>query len=302
MSLVIAVKNAKKLLGYRRPLLLKECLTLLEDKSHVFGAGRQLSPVDRVSELGEVMFITYGKSARGFHLSYKKDEEAYHIRVPIPSSLGDWEVAARFAKALAESLKTDLTIDGFPDYNRHNALDFPYQKLLDNHLREIKDNLSQQYSLFLVEGFNRQVSFDEKLMTAICQAESPSLAFSQLLHRLQYLDAYSAKQRFYQRSGSEAILGVYVLTQGCETILPFKPSVELAQMGEVTDEQVSEWQLNLVGHHGDGNKQEDYFTMGTVAYDDFISRLSTDKYEFIDATHIIVAPHTQEELAVLLTT
>ena len=101
---------------------------------------------------------------------------------------------------------------------------------------------------------------------------------------------------FFEDNATKKIIGLYTLTQEVETILPYKPSVEYRNINIVKDEDISSWKLSLVIINGDPDDEESYQGAGDIEYQDFIARLSKDKYRFIDANYIVVTALTQEDI------
>ena len=64
------------------------------------------------------------------------------------------------------------------------------------------------------------------MMDEILASYNPSAEFSKRLTEVQYLDAYSVRQRFYRNGDDGTIMGSYALTQDLPTTLPYKPFVE----------------------------------------------------------------------------
>lgn len=72
----------------------------------------------------------------------------------------------------------------------------------------------------------------------INNSDSPIDTFSNIIKEIQYLDAYSANQQFYQNNEDHRIIGAYTLTENLRTILPYKPSVEYENSNIVKNEEV----------------------------------------------------------------
>ena len=129
---------------------------------------------------------------------------------------------------------------------------------------------------------------------------SPIDTFSNIIKEIQYLDAYSANQQFYQNNEDYRIIGAYTLTENLRTILPYKPSVEFENSDIVKNDEISFWNIALVTINGDENDPNSYQVAGNLNYDDFIKKLPINKYKFIDASYIMVEPLSKEEILDLL--
>ena len=134
------------------------------------------------------------------------------------------------------------------------------------------------------------------MINKIENSDSPIDTFSNMVKEIQYLDAYSANQRFFKNKEDGRIRGAYTLTQNIRTILPYKPSVEFENSDIVKNEDIAFWDIGLVTIDGDENDKNSYNVAAYVDYDDFIKNLPENKYRFIDASYIMVEPLNREEL------
>ena len=66
------------------------------------------------------------------------------------------------------------------------------------------------------------------------------------------------------------------------------------------NDEVSCWNIGLVTIDGDENDPNSYQVEGNLNYDDFIKKLTINKYKFIDASYIMVEPLNKEEILDLL--
>ena len=161
----------------------------------------------------------------------------------------------------------------------------------------MKSGKTDNYTIF---GIDRVVSFNQEMLDKINNSDSPIDTFSNIVKEIQYLDAYSAHQQFYKNKTDGKIIGAYTLTQNLRTILPYKPSVEFENSDIVKNEDISLWNIGLVTINGDENDPNSYQVAGNLNYDDFIKKLTINKYKFIDASYIMVEPLNKEEILDLL--
>ncbi|WP_335995898.1 DUF4299 domain-containing protein [Fusobacterium polymorphum] len=304
MSISFYVKNKKKFLGYEAVLNVEEALTILDKELNSYNTGNidindlLLSPVSNY----ECLLIGEDKvSARGFELSYDNKNKIYAVRIFTPSSREDWLLALEYIKALAKKFNSEIVNERGEVYTVDNIDKFDYENDILYGIEVITSNLksgeAHNYSIF---GIDRVVSFNQEMLDKINNSDSHIDTFSNIVKEIQYLDAYSAHQRFYKNNEDYRIIGAYTLTENLRTILPYKPSVEFENSDIVKNDEVSCWNIALVTINGDENDPNSYQVAGQIDYDDFIKKLPINKYKFIDASYIMVEPLSKEEILDLL--
>ena len=304
MSISFYVKNKKKFLGYEAVLNVEEALTILDKELNSYNTGNidvndlLLSPVSNY----ECLLIGEDKvSARGFELSYDNKNKIYAVRIFTPSSREDWLLALEYIKALAKKFNSEIVNERGEVYTVDNIDKFDYENDILYGIEVITSNLksgeAHNYSIF---GIDRVVSFNQEMLDKINNSDSPIDTFSNIVKEIQYLDAYSAHQRFYKNNEDYRIIGAYTLTENLRTILPYKPSVEFENSDIVKNDEISFWNIALVTINGDENDPNSYQVAGNLNYDDFIKKLPENKYKFIDASYIMVEPLNKEEILDLL--
>ena len=304
MSISFYVKNKKKFLGYEAVLNVEEALTILDKELNSYNTGNidindlLLSPVSNY----ECLLIGEDKvSARGFELSYDNKNKIYAVRIFTPSSREDWLLALEYIKALAKKFNSEIVNERGEVYTVDNIDKFDYENDILYGIEVITSNLksgeAHNYSIF---GIDRVVSFNQEMLDKINNSDSHIDTFSNIVKEIQYLDAYSAHQQFYKNKADGKIIGAYTLTQNLRTILPYKPSVEFENSDIVKNEDISLWNIGLVTINGDENDPNSYQVAGNLNYDDFIKKLTINKYKFIDASYIMVEPLSKEEILDLL--
>ena len=304
MSISFYVKNKKKFLGYETVLNVESALTLLNKELNVYNNKNidindlLLSPVSNY----ECLLIGEDKvSARGFELSYDNKNKNYAVRIFTPSSREDWLLALEYIKALAKKFGSEIVNERGEVYTVDNIDKFDYENDILYGIEVITSNLksgeAHNYSIF---GIDRVVSFNQEMLDKINNSDSHIDTFSNIVKEIQYLDAYSAHQRFYKNNEDYRIIGAYTLTENLRTILPYKPSVEFENSDIVKNDEISFWNIALVTINGDENDPNSYQVAGNLNYDDFIKKLPENKYKFIDASYIMVEPLNKEEILDLL--
>ena len=304
MSISFYVKNKKKFLGYEKVLNVEEALTILDKELNTYNTGNidindlLLSPVSNY----QCLLIGEDKvSARGFELSYDDKNKDYAVRIFTPSSREDWLLALEYIKALAKKFGSEIinergetfTIDNIDKFDYINDILYGIEVITSN----MKSGKTDNYTIF---GIDRVVSFNQEMLDKINNSDSPIDTFSNIVKKIQYLDAYSAHQQFYKNKADGKIIGAYTLTQNLRTILPYKPSVEFENSDIVKNDEVSCWNIGLVTINGDENDPNSYQVAGNLNYDDFIKKLPINKYKFIDTSYIMVEPLSKEEILDLL--
>ena len=304
MSISFYVKNKKKFLGYEAVLNVEEALTILDKELNTYNTGNidvndlLLSPISNY----ECLLIGEDKvSARGFELSYDNKNKDYAVRIFTPSSREDWLLALEYIKALAKKFGSEIINERGEVYTVNNIDKFNYISDILYGIEVITSNMksgeAHNYTIF---GIDRVVSLNQEMLDKINNSDSPIDTFSNIVKEIQYLDAYSAHQQFYKNKTDGKIIGAYTLTQNLRTILPYKPSVEFENSDIVKNEDISLWNIGLVTINGDENDPNSYQVAGNLNYDDFIKKLTINKYKFIDASYIMVEPLSKEEILDLL--
>ena len=304
MSISFYVKNKKKFLGYEPVLNVETALSLLDKELYSYNTGNidindlLLSPVSNY----QCLLIGDGKqSARGFELYYDNKNKNYSIRVFTPSSREDWLLALEYIKALAKKFDSKIISETGEEYTVDNIDKFNYEGDILYGIEGISSRVKGEDStLYSIFGINRIVSFNQEMIDRIENSDSPIDTFSNMVKEIQYLDAFSANQRFFRNKEDGKIIGAYTLTQNLRTILPYKPSVEFENSDMVKNEDIAFWNIGLVTIDGDENDPNSYQVVGQLDYNDFIKKLPKDKYHFIDASYILVEPLSKEKILGLL--
>ena len=307
MSISFYVKNKKKILGYEKVLNVESALTILDKELNVYNVldidinDLLLSPISNY----ECLLIGEDNvSGRGFELSYDNKNKSYVIRIFTPSTREDWLLALEYIKVLAKKFNSEIINERGEVYTVDNIDKFNYESDILYGIEAISSNLKDEdIKVSSIYGINRVVSFNQEMIDKINNSDSPIDTFSNIVKEIQYLDAYSANQQFYQNNEDHRIIGAYTLTENLRTILPYEPSVEYENSNIVKNEEVSFWNIGLVFIDGDENDENDensYQVAGQIDYNDFIKKLPKNKYKFIDASYIMVEPLSKEEILDLL--
>lgn len=304
MSISFYVKNKKKFLGYEPVFNVESALTLLNKELNVYN-NKNIDINDLLlSSVSNYECLLIGEdkvSARGFELSYDNKNKTYVVRIYTPSSREDWLLALEYIKALAKRFNSEIVNERGEVYTVDNIDKFDYENDIIYGIATILSGLEdKEVKVYNIYGINRVVSFNQEMSNKIENSASPIDTFSNIVKEIQYLDAYSAHQQFYQNNKDHRIIGAYTLTENLRTILPYKPSVEFENSDIVKNDEVSCWNIGLVTINGDENDPNSYQVAGNMNYEDFIKKLPINKYKFIDASYIMVEPLSKEEILDLL--
>ena len=304
MSISFYVKNKKKILGYEKVLNVESALTLLNKELNVYN-NKNIDINDLLlSSVSNYECLLIGEdkvSARGFELSYDNKNKTYVVRIYTPSSREDWLLALEYIKTLAKRFNSEIVNERGEVYTVDNIDKFDYENDIIYGIATILSGLEdKEVKVYNIYGINRVVSFNQEMSNKIENSVSPIDTFSNIIKEIQYLDAYSANQQFYQNNEDHRIIGVYTLTENLRTILPYKPSVEFENSDIVKNDEISFWNIDFVVINGDENDPNSYQVAGQIDYNDFIKKLPINKYKFIDASYIMVEPLNKEEILDLL--
>ena len=304
MSISFYVKNKKKFLGYEPVLNVESALSLLDKELNVYN-NKNIDINDLLlSSVSNYECLLIGEdkvSARGFELSYDNKNKTYVVRIYTPSSREDWLLALEYIKALAKKFGSEIVNERGETFTVDNIDKFDYENDIIYGIATILSGLEdKEVEVYNIYGINRVVSFNQEISNKIENSVSPIDTFSNIIKEIQYLDAYSANQRFYQNEEDGRIMGAYSITESVRTIIPYKPSVEFHNSDIVKNDDIAFWNMGFVVINGDENDPNSYQGVGQLDYDDFIKKLPKEKYKFIDASYIMVEPLTKEEISNLL--
>lgn len=245
-----------------------------------------------ISEYGYLLMGQENLSGRGFEVSYDEENQDYNIRVFTPSTENDWLGALEFIKALAINMNTQIVDEQENIYSADN-INYSY-------LHDIEAGINAMKGLenYFIFGVNRPICFSKKMVDDTFAAENSVKYFSELVEETQYIDAYIANQKFYQKDNK--IRGTYTLTQSVETVLPHKcpPFIDFTQIS-LKQEDINEWAISLVIIDGDENNPESYKVLGSLDYQTFLEKLPSEKFRKIDGEYM-VGSLTRKEIESIL--
>lgn len=244
--------------------------------------------------------ITLGKdrvSARGFELSYDNTDSSYEIRVFTPSSSADYETAFEYMKKLCVFLEnSEIRTEDGAAYTADTIAAYDYKEGIRAALEEIYNNLKKSKSgYFEVFGLYRPAALNEKIIKNILKGGDAAAKFSSFITDLQYVNAYSARQKIVQKDGGTTF-GVYTITESVPTIIPYTPCVEYENTAAAENTRIAQWLIGLVVIDGDENDPASYHVYKYIEYSTFVKKLPWKKYTLIDAKYMLIQGLTRKEI------
>ena len=236
-------------------------------------------------------------SARGFELSYDDKTGSYEIRIYTPSAVADYETAFDYLKKLCAFLGNNkITTEDNETYTTDTITAYNYKEQIGYALEAIYNNLkNSDHEHFEIFGLHRPVALNKKIIKEIIKTKEAVENFSSFITNLQYIDAYSARQKIYKKDDG-SIFGVYTITETVPTIIPFTPCIAYENADTVKDSDVSQWLIGLVVIDGDPNDPGSYSVYKYIEHKKFVKRLPGKKYTVLDAKYILIQGLTRKEI------
>ena len=309
MSVSFYIKNKKKFFGYEKVLTVREISNLSHLSIYNIDIDADDFDFDASIENWQenhscILFGVEDKSGRGFEFSYNTRKNSYVIREYTPATENDWLIVLEFMKLLAKKLNSKITSEQGDTFTFETINTFDYKSDIESGIKVISDILNKDneegFNVDNIYGIKRVVAFNKEIIERIVNSSDEIKEFSEFCEDIQYIDAYSAKQSFVEDRSTKEKWGYYVLTENLRTVLPYKPSVEFFSMDYIKNEEVAFWKIFFCVYKVDENGEEGIDKIGESIYDDFIKKLPTDKYKFIDASYIVVEPLNRDDILEIL--
>ena len=306
MSVSFYIKNKSRFLKYEKVLTVREISNLSHLSIYNIDIDADDFDFDASIENWQenyscILFGAVEKSTRGFELSYNSQKNSYVIKEYTPASESDWLIVLKFMKVLAEKLVSKIIATTGEVFTSGTIENFDYKKDIKAGIKTIVNLLNEKDAeVSNIYGIERPVSFNKEIIERIVNSSDEIKEFSEFCEDIQYIDAYSAKQSFVEDRSTKEKWGYYVLTENLRTVLPYKPSVEFFSMDYIKNEEVAFWKIFFCAYKVDENGEEGIDKIGESIYDDFIKKLPTDKYKFIDASYIVVEPLNIDDILEIL--
>ena len=233
-----------------------------------------------INEYGYMLMGESEISGRGFEVSYDVENQDYNIRVFTPSTEADWLGALEFIKIIAIDMNSQVVDEQGNIYTSEN-INYPYLHDIESGIKAMDGR--ENYFIF---GVNRPICFSKEMVSNMISAENKVEYFSKIVEESQYIDAFIANQKFYQKDN--LIRGNYTLTQNVETVLSHKypPFIDIMQVS-LKQEDINEWMLSLVIIDGNENNPDSYKVLGTIDYQTFLEKLPKDKFRKLDGEYMV---------------
>ena len=306
MSVSFYIKNKSRFLKYEKVLTVREISNLSHLSIYNIDIDADDFDFDASIENWQenhscILFGAVEKSTRGFELSYNSQKNSYVIKEYTPASESDWLIVLKFMKVLAEKLVSKIIATTGEVFTSGTIENFDYKKDIKAGIKTIVNLLNEKDAeVSNIYGIERPVSFNKEIIERIVNSSDEIKEFSKFCEDIQYIDTYSAKQSFVEDRATKEKWGYYVLTENLRTVLPYKPSVEIFSMNYIKNEEVAFWKIFFCAYKVDENGEEGIDKIGESIYDDFIKKLPTDKYKFIDASYIVVEPLNRDDILEIL--
>ena len=283
MSITFSIPNKRGFLGFQKVLKISELLGFVD--------GLEPHPIQKefvylgLDKLALLKCWVPAKSGRYIDLEYDKTQQTYNVRILTPSTLADWSQALTLISKLSSCLGTSIRDEHGREYSSSSVWDYPYQEDI---VFGLEDFLKSGFPLVYQDGVRRRIALSPQMVEEFLKEDNPAQSYSDFFTLRQYLDAYDAQSKFYGNEQNQQILGVYTLTAGIDTILPFELSLAPEDV-EYIDESKLSWCCNLVGcDDTDPDNVEKFFFYKRISYSDFLDRLPKDMAHVFDGEKIYV--------------
>lgn len=215
--------------------------------------------------------VVYHKSniCRGFEVSL--DKGSVELRMSLPTGEAEIRFFYDYIKKICNLLNTKTferngEMASFDKIESYIAGDISAS---EDALKQIDENISKgEYRTMYLFGAYHPIAIGKREL-AITRHDPQKLG--RMLHEMQVMDVYYARSSVYRRL-DESLFGMYVLSAGVTTILPFEPGVFMNHELKVDD-----WNVLLVA--GDERK-------GAVSFGDFMANIDTS--EIYDTEHFVI--------------
>ncbi len=219
------------------------------------------------------------KIGRGYEVRIGKGE--IDLSMPLPTTDADILFFYSYIKKLCELMKTDVfyrdgvrtTFDMVDDCIVRDA------KTSEKALSEMKEKVLGGGGPMYIFAVQNPICLGRRELEVI---RGNSKIFEDVLDILQKKDVFYAAPKLYRKKDSEDIFGVYSLTDGVPTVLPYSPS--LIGNNTVT---VSEWYVGLIGETENGVAM-----IGQIPYEKFTE--TADRSDVYDTDHFVARLDTSQ--------
>ena len=237
----------------------------------------------KIDNNGPLIIYDTENIGRGIQILDHDSSKEIHLALVLPATEGDVRMLYDVAKRIAELWKSKhISVDGDKEdvSNLDHCIDFD--------IKTHKSVLRNARQIFNGSEYLNLACATLPVCISIEQLENFAddyNEFGHYLHEKQMISAYKSAPLFAQLD--DVICSIYVFFDNGEIILPKEPEMKFTQEGEIyTCEESYIFVHDLL----EGEK------ISKMRFDDFVSRVPSEKKTEFDYRHILINPLTSEEL------
>lgn len=237
----------------------------------------------KIDNNGPLIIYDTENIGRGIQILDHDSSKEIHLALVLPATEGDVRMLYDVAKRIAELWKSKhISVDGDKEdvSNLDHCIDFD--------IKTHKSVLRNARQIFNGSEYLNLACATLPVCISIEQLENFAddyNEFGHYLHEKQMISAYKSAPLFAQLD--DVICSIYVFFDNGEIILPKEPEMKFTQDGEIYTCVES---YIFVHDLLEGEK------ISKMRFDDFVSRVSSEKKTEFDYRHILINPLTSEEL------
>ena len=237
----------------------------------------------KIDNNGPLIIYDTEKIGRGIQILDHDSSKEIHLALVLPATEGDVRMLYDVAKRIAELWKSKhISVDGDKEdvSNLDHCIDFD--------IKTHKSVLRNARQIFNGSEYLNLACATLPVCISIEQLENFAddyNEFGHYLHEKQMISAYKSAPLFAQLD--DVICSIYVFFDNGEIILPKEPEMKFTQDGEIYTCMES---YIFVHDLFEGEK------ISKMRFDDFVSRVPSEKKTEFDYRHILINPLTSEEL------
>ena len=237
----------------------------------------------KIDNNGPLIIYDTEKIGRGIQILDHDSSKEIHLALVLPATEGDVRMLYDVAKRIAELWKSKhISVDGDKEdvSNLDHCIDFD--------IKTHKSVLRNARQIFNGSEYLNLACATLPVCISIEQLENFAddyNEFGHYLHEKQMISAYKSAPLFAQLD--DVICSIYVFFDNGEIILPKEPEMKFTQEGEI---YTCEESYIFIHDLFEGEK------ISKMRFDDFVSRVPSEKKTEFDYRHILINPLTSEEL------
>ena len=237
----------------------------------------------KIDNNGPLIIYDTENIGRGIQILNYDSGKEIHLALVLPATEGDVRMLYDVAKRIAELWKSKhITVDGDKEdvSNLDHCIDFDI-KTHKSVLRDARRIFNESEYLNLACATLPVCISTEQLENFADDYKE----FGHYLHEKQMISAYKSAPLFAQLD--DVICSIYVFFDNGAIILPRVPEMKFTQDGEI---YTCEESYIFIHDLFEGEK------ISKMRFDDFVSRVPSEKKTEFDYRHILINPITSEEL------